>query len=240
MPATDSTIAGGAVEGALTEVRGLLMHEASWTTEADALDAHGVAISNPTQIRARAVRVSVLGAVEAVAPRLELQVAMVYALRAALAASGERYALEHDERCSPLYFMSLAHFNAASTHSEVLALVTAAITIAGPQRWSCDWGDVWAIPDRRWTAAEDEGVGNELQGIDMFFESRAWAGQCSSTLSMIAAVDSRQQQLLTATHLYRWRPPRRVRAVAYIRHRTWRARMSMQTRRRRFDDDIPF
>ena len=240
MRGVDVTIAGTAVADALADVHALLVHESSWTSEADALDTHGAPMGEATEIRARAAQRSILGAVESVTPRLELQVAVVYALRAALARAGERYALEHSERCSPLYFMSLAHFNAASPHADVIALVAAARAIAASQRWPCDWGPVWAVPERRWSIAEDRSVGEQLQGIDMFFESRPWAGQCSSTLSMIAAVERRQQELMTANGLYGWRAPRRTRAVAHLRRLGWRARMNVRSRTRRLDDDIPF
>ena len=244
MPVADSTVAGGLVADALADVHALLEHEASWTPQADAVDAAGARIRDTGDIRARAVRRSLLGAVESVTARLELQVAVVYALRDALAHAGERYAREHGERCSPLYFMSLAHFNAASTHAEVLALVTAARTVAATRRWPCGWGPVSAIPDRRWTVEEDGDVCDELQGIEMFFESRPWAGQCSSTLSMIDAVAHRETALIAASSAHGWRPPFRTRMAARASARVRKVRRCVQALLGsplvRCDDDLPF
>jgi hypothetical protein len=240
----DDTVAGELVAAALTEIRARLQAADSWTTEADALDADGQRIDNPDVVRSSAVTLSLLGAVEAVTPRVELQAAVARALREALVAAASRYAREHADRCSPLYFMSILYFARASTHAEVLALIDAARALAVTRRWEAGWGPVWPLPSRRMTREEDEQVGAEMQGIDLFFESHPYAGQHSATMTMLDVVIARERALQAACAAYGWVPPLPARiktaAATRLRRATRGARAALWRPAARPGDDIPF
>lgn len=236
MPAAD-TIAGQVVAGAIADVRRLLELESAWTPDSDGVDALGRPLTTADEISTLAARRSLLGAVEAVTSRLELQVAVTAALRDAIAAAGWRHARDSGGGLAPLFFASIHHFNRASTHREVLAVLDDARNLAATSRWSTGWGCSRALPDRTLTTAEHDDICIELQGIWMFFESVAYAAQYSSTVSMVDAVIRRQDALMQTLKQHAPPPPmseRCRRAAGRLRRRRWWPPAP------RTVDDIPF
>jgi hypothetical protein len=166
-----------ACDKVLEGARARLLAPEAFTTEAFALDSAGEPLSDGEQIRAKAVRYDLLGAIEAASADVNLQALATQAVLAAHTDSGR--------------WVNLRTLSRQLGHRGVLDLLERAAELARNKPWEeSRFARQAPLPDGPPTREDWEGLLLRLQVIDeMFFgPAKECAGQYTSTPSMCDAV----------------------------------------------------